>query len=171
MRHSPTLLRKRCETYACLRLLHLVTNQSRRRRRGKGRLKTIRRHLRDGVAEIEPKADLVLREGVHLVPRHPVKMRRFVIGEEVLHFELERFRAVIEGEVDDVTNLELLVAVGGSIRSLRAIAASLGQLDVLVLRVISATQALIVELLDGRAIGTKQVRHPLRGTMCVADAV
>ena len=26
MRLSPTLLRKRCETYACLRLLHLVTN-------------------------------------------------------------------------------------------------------------------------------------------------
>jgi hypothetical protein len=95
MRLSPTLLRKRFETYTHLRLLHLVTNQNRRRRQGKGRLKTISRHLRDGIEEIAPKADLVLWKRVHLVPRDPIKISRIVVGVEMIHLELERFQAVV----------------------------------------------------------------------------
>ena len=62
------------------------------------------------VAEIEPEGDLILGEGGHLRPREPVEMGRFVVGEEVLHLELERFRAVVEGEANHVPDLELLIA-------------------------------------------------------------
>jgi hypothetical protein len=69
-----------------------------------------------------------------------------------------------------VTNLELLVACGGYIRSLGTITASLGQrLGVLLLRIITAAQDLIIELLDVLTIGTTSFAwHEVRGRCCVA---
>ena len=62
------------------------------------------------VAEIEPECDLILGKGCHLRPRDPVEMGRFVVGEEVFHLELERFRAIVEEEPTDTDHVELLVA-------------------------------------------------------------
>ena len=95
----------------------------------------------------------VLGKGVHLRQRESVEMGRFIVGEEVLHIELERFHTIIEGEADHVPDFEVLIATRSTILGLPGAPTGLQKLSCLFVgRVISTAFAKLLRSNEHRGM-------------------